>query len=711
MNRCWGCKYVPTLLGAFQRDTIHRVLDLGTGSCEALRQLRNAGLEVVGVESVSFPLEDKCQDLLEQGIVQKAPLDKLPFEDGAFDMVLALHVLEFIPHDALPAVLAEIHRVARLRAVVTVVLPDKDKPGLGGAMHGITAETLFPAGWWSEKLAANGLSSMANRQRMMVATYKAHRARDASPQDGIFAVAKEPAAHSLQASLAMEPLCLACDYMPLVYYIYNPPGGVGRLINLKLYQLGDVAVFSPTACNIIRGMEESKPGSLKSYTGYQMDPFTMERDCPELVYSGAVMEAPPVNVGLQGTPDSSLDLVMLMYQLEALEEEDARALLREARRVAKRHVFILVMACGTTGVLPKCEAHRHPWVNPKLIKPTSWWLNLFKEEGFRQEALGHIFRERQCLPEEIDPKFPERTTCPSWYQHFRYEGSRELIQDHIFALEKIASPAVIIDVTQGDRGQSSLPADAKAYQQAWHPKLRGARTPPTAAAPAFVDPQYMKLPSTVVGRKGLRPPAPRTGTLGQDLGYSWKGVSQVSEKDKQRQEKMKAKAANRAEQARANSRIGKRQRPEGSGTGMQERLLDKKMEIEGGTEEHRQRRDDRIQAAQRAKVIAQRGTDEELPVEDFLAKHGIQGGSIRAHEELKEKARLDAIPESEKFREAERQRLQRLGHTGFDRNSLQREFGALHQGADFPKQHISYSAHGANSGRGHVHVTHQEREN
>lgn len=40
-------------------------------------------------------------------------------------------------------------------------------------------------------------------------------------------------------------------------------GGVGKLINHRLYELGHVAVMSPTACNIIRGIEETRPSSLK----------------------------------------------------------------------------------------------------------------------------------------------------------------------------------------------------------------------------------------------------------------------------------------------------------------------------------------------------------------------------------------------------------------------------------------------------------------
>lgn len=49
------------------------------------------------------------------------------------------------------------------------------------------------------------------------------------------------------------------------------------------------------------------------------------------------------------------------------------------------------------------------------------------------------------------------------------------------------------------------------------------------------------------------------------------------------------------------------------------------MELEGSTEEHRQRRSERLDAAERARLIAQRGSDEELPIEEFMAKHGIHG--------------------------------------------------------------------------------------
>jgi len=684
LNRCWGCKYVSTILGAFQRDTVPRVLDLGTGSCQMLRQLRDGGLDVMGVEAVSFPLEDKCQDLLDAQVVQKAQLDQLPFEDNSFDLVIATHVLEYLPRDALQGVLTEMRRVSRMRVVITVQLPDPSKPGLGGSHFGITPETLFPAGWWSEKLAANGLANMVSRQKMMMAAYKAHKVSGASAQDGMFALAKEPAADSPSGLLSLEPLCLACDYMPLVYYIYNPPGGVGKLINHRLYELGHVAVMSPTACNIIRGIEETRPSSLKAYSGFQMDPFTMERDCPELIYSGAVSAAPAPGQPLPGMADDSQDLVMLMHHLEAMDEAQARLALREAVRISRRHVFVLVMACGKTTLASECEARRHPWV--KIVQPNVWWLKLFQEEGLEPQVLPHIFSERRCLPEEINPKFPDRTICPSWFEHFRFEGSSELSQRNIFALTKasaVAAPA------------PPRPPGARRVR----PVNEAAPWAVAAIPPAprqRLDPANIPLPKTQMGRgRQAAPPAPRSAMRGQAAGYTWKGVSQQSKKEEKKERGSRTKDMLAQEAYRANQGLGKRMRPDGGHAAVQERLLDKKMELEGSTEEHRQRRSERLDAAERARLIAQRGSDEELPIEEFMAKHGIHGGNMKSHAEHLEQQRQEAMPEHIKAAAAERERLANLPHKPFDLGSLKREFGDIkerHSDAPFPKHHLNFQA-------------------
>lgn len=87
---------------------------------------------------------------------------------------------------------------------------------------------------------------------------------------------------------------------------------------------------------------------------------------------------------------------------------------------------------------------------------------------------------------------------------------------------------------------------------------------------------------------------------------------------------------------------------------------------------------------------------------------GIEGGGIRQHEEILEKERIEAIPEEERAKEAELQRLQKIGHKSFDRGSLHREFGSLANEKEFPKNHISYGAHGSKRAKGQHTVQHND---
>jgi hypothetical protein len=57
--------------------------------------------------------------------------------------VTAFNMLEYIPKDKLDAVLAELARVARLRVLVAVQLPDFDNPN-GLSSGKLTPESFFP---------------------------------------------------------------------------------------------------------------------------------------------------------------------------------------------------------------------------------------------------------------------------------------------------------------------------------------------------------------------------------------------------------------------------------------------------------------------------------------------------------------------------------------------------------------------------------------
>lgn len=113
--------------------------------------------------------------------------------------------------------------------------------------------------------------------------------------------------------------------------------------------------------------------------------------------------------------------------------------------------------------------------------PSLTWFappKLFEESGFRRDPLAHIFRQRPCLPEEINPKHPDRNICPSWFEHFKFDGARELLQDNIFALEKVVSvpvapraPPVVAEPVGGAQGwtvkEDSSPPKVNVCHSPW----------------------------------------------------------------------------------------------------------------------------------------------------------------------------------------------------------------------------------------------------
>lgn len=88
-----------------------RALDVGCGRGELLRQLERRGVEAVGADfaAAALPIARKTS---------KAPLarcdaTRLPFEDGAFDRVFFLGVLDHLPDEQLAACFGEFARVLR----------------------------------------------------------------------------------------------------------------------------------------------------------------------------------------------------------------------------------------------------------------------------------------------------------------------------------------------------------------------------------------------------------------------------------------------------------------------------------------------------------------------------------------------------------------------------------------------------------------------
>jgi len=90
-----------------------RILDAGAGEGAVVARYRESGRVIEGVDGA-----------YDSPLVRKADLRSLPYEDGAFGVVLFLDVLEHIPLLDQPAVLSEIVRVLSDDGVLLMSVPN-----------------------------------------------------------------------------------------------------------------------------------------------------------------------------------------------------------------------------------------------------------------------------------------------------------------------------------------------------------------------------------------------------------------------------------------------------------------------------------------------------------------------------------------------------------------------------------------------------------
>lgn len=90
-----------------------QVLDVGCGTGTGLAQYAGAGCTVVGVEVSPAMLEKAASRLGDRAELHLTDGDKLPFDDGRFDLVTTSMVLHEVPADAREAFVSEMARVTR----------------------------------------------------------------------------------------------------------------------------------------------------------------------------------------------------------------------------------------------------------------------------------------------------------------------------------------------------------------------------------------------------------------------------------------------------------------------------------------------------------------------------------------------------------------------------------------------------------------------
>lgn len=102
---------------------VRSLLDVGTGNGAFLRFLEDqqSAIETIGLERS----EVARQMAVCASEIRSGSADSLPFEDGAFDLVSALEVIEHLPYGVYEAALRELERVARTYILISVPYREK----------------------------------------------------------------------------------------------------------------------------------------------------------------------------------------------------------------------------------------------------------------------------------------------------------------------------------------------------------------------------------------------------------------------------------------------------------------------------------------------------------------------------------------------------------------------------------------------------------
>ncbi|MDA0563039.1 methyltransferase domain-containing protein [Streptomonospora sp. S1-112] len=110
----------------------HRVLDLGCGGGRHAFEVYRRGADIVAFDQNENDLAAVADMFAAMRAEGEAPADAtaetvkgdalaMPFDDGAFDRVIAAEIFEHIPHDT--AAMAELYRVLRPGGIAAVTVP------------------------------------------------------------------------------------------------------------------------------------------------------------------------------------------------------------------------------------------------------------------------------------------------------------------------------------------------------------------------------------------------------------------------------------------------------------------------------------------------------------------------------------------------------------------------------------------------------------
>ena len=113
-----------------------KALELGCGNGKTVAALLKAGMEVTGVD-FSPTAVGKCRELFPTASFVACDVSSLPFEDGSFDYVTAVHVVENLEDGVLEKAAGEIARVLKDGGYLLVRCFTPRDMRSGGSRNGI----------------------------------------------------------------------------------------------------------------------------------------------------------------------------------------------------------------------------------------------------------------------------------------------------------------------------------------------------------------------------------------------------------------------------------------------------------------------------------------------------------------------------------------------------------------------------------------------
>jgi SAM-dependent methyltransferase len=117
-NRMRAKKILKALSATLSDDDRFKVLDIGCGRANLLRQLSLLGCDCSGTELEEHPAEDAEPDIK----IHRGSLEEAQFRDSSFDGVIIWHVLEHLYHPA--ETLDEIARITRKGGLIALAVPN-----------------------------------------------------------------------------------------------------------------------------------------------------------------------------------------------------------------------------------------------------------------------------------------------------------------------------------------------------------------------------------------------------------------------------------------------------------------------------------------------------------------------------------------------------------------------------------------------------------